>query len=609
VALAIACRGTSWEPDVLAAAVAAMGSRARIDRVRTLRPEGEGTVYALGQSRTLDSELLSWRVSGYRRQVAFDDRRWREESVRTPTFVTGWPGPAPLVEGYDDGVAYDVEEGAASRRDSLVTVSRRVELYHDPVGLLRAIGSGELRAVATRSDTVDLVTDMGDRLTLVVDPTTRLPRRIVSKGHEPALGEVNQVTELDDLVTVDGLSVPSRIRKRVDTTVVADLRIARTVVNPAIGELGAPAYARRAAEPTGAATVTVSEEAPGVWYLAGEGHHSVVVDLGDHLTVIVAPVDDRRTLAVIARARALRPGKPLTEVINTHHHFDHSGGIRAAVSEGLWVITHESNRGFFQAMVARPATVRPDAFARRTRPLTMGTVGDKLVLGEGRRMLEVCPITGEPALRHDADGLPAGGTAAGGGGCVPAATAPGAATGLASARGEPAGEHRPAGPAGGAGAADPRPAGPVRRPGGSHGDQSTTGLREGPPHRVLMTTFPRLCPAPRRRTASAVSLSAKRRSITGVIVPRSTSPASSASPSGSLFAANGTTRRRQVSGHSITAWSSRVAGASHRPAGPPTARRMPFGSRTRRQRLNGRFPPMSKMTSQRSGRLVKSSAS
>jgi glyoxylase-like metal-dependent hydrolase (beta-lactamase superfamily II) len=176
--------------------------------------------------------------------------------------------------------------------------------------------------------------------------------------------------------------------------VVADLRITRTVVNPAIGELRAPADARRAAEPPGAATVTVSEEAPGVWYLAGEGHHSVAVDLGDHLTLIEAPVDDRRTLAVIARARALRPGKPLTEVINTHHHFDHSGGIRAAVSEGLRVVTHESNRGFFEAMVARPATVRPDALARRPRPLTMETVGDKLVLGEGMRRLEVYQVTG-----------------------------------------------------------------------------------------------------------------------------------------------------------------------------------------------------------------------
>ena len=50
--------------------------------------------------------------------------------------------------------------------------------------------------------------------------------------------------------------------------------------------------------------------------------------------LIEAPQNDTRALAVIAKARELRPGKPITQVVNTHHHFDHSGGLRAAVSEG-----------------------------------------------------------------------------------------------------------------------------------------------------------------------------------------------------------------------------------------------------------------------------------
>jgi hypothetical protein len=55
--------------------------------------------------------------------------------------------------------------------------------------------------------------------------------------------------------------------------------------------------------------------AKGIWWLAGQSHHSVLVEFSDHLMLIEAPQNDTRTLAVIAKARELVPGKPLTQIV------------------------------------------------------------------------------------------------------------------------------------------------------------------------------------------------------------------------------------------------------------------------------------------------------
>ena len=52
------------------------------------------------------------------------------------------------------------------------------------------------------------------------------------------------------------------------------------------------------------------------------------------IVVVETPLYDGRSAAVLAEARRLVPGKPIRTVINSHHHFDHSGGLRTAVAEG-----------------------------------------------------------------------------------------------------------------------------------------------------------------------------------------------------------------------------------------------------------------------------------
>src|SRR5260370_23097036 len=83
------------------------------------------------------------------------------------------------------------------------------------------------------------------------------------------------------------------------------------------------------------------------------------MEMKAHVLVVEAPLNDGRATAVIAEARRLVPGKPIRSVINSHHHFDHPGGLRAFAAEGIGGITHETNRAFFETALAAGAPMTP----------------------------------------------------------------------------------------------------------------------------------------------------------------------------------------------------------------------------------------------------------
>ncbi len=160
-----------------------------------------------------------------------------------------------------------------------------------------------------------------------------------------------------------------------------------------------PAPAQPAPPP--APTVVSEKIADGVYYLKGGTHHSVLVEFADHVTLIEAPLNEARSLALQTEIKKLYPNKPLTEVVNTHHHFDHSGGLRTFVDAGATIITHESNREFYENTFAAPHTLNPDRLERSKKKANIVTVGDKKVMSDATRTMELYLIKNNP---HD-DGI------------------------------------------------------------------------------------------------------------------------------------------------------------------------------------------------------------
>jgi glyoxylase-like metal-dependent hydrolase (beta-lactamase superfamily II) len=184
--------------------------------------------------------------------------------------------------------------------------------------------------------------------------------------------------------------LPERITSRTDEYTTSEFRIARTVVNGDVGDLAAPDAAMSAAVPIITAMVSAEEVNKGIWYLTGQSHHSILVEFADYLALIEVPQNDLRVSAVLEKVKELKPDKPLKYVINTHHHFDHSGGIRRAMAEEVTIITHQANAAFYQDLATRPATLIPDQMSPKMAKIE--GISEKYELKDQTRSIEIYPF-------------------------------------------------------------------------------------------------------------------------------------------------------------------------------------------------------------------------
>lgn len=386
------------------AAATALGGKDKIEAVHSLIIEGAGNEPDLGQNVTPEAPLPVWKLISYKRTIDPVNGRMRIEQSRVPQFPSPDEGAVSSNMNLDGDAAWDVTGNVpGDRLTDAAAYDRRMEMLHYPVTILRAA----LDPKAMLSDyqksgdveSVDITTAMGDMLRLEMDAATHLPLRVTSMTDQPNLGDVAVETTFEDYALVDGLQLPRHLTTKIDKWVQSDIRVSRTTVNGNAPDLSAPASVKAeiAAPAVPAVNVTAEQVAPGIWWLAGSGKgHSVLFEFSDHLTLFELPDNETRARAVIDKAHSIVFGKPLTQVIISHHHFDDSAGLRAAVAEGLTIITQSGNAAFFKDLVARRHSIAPDELAKQvaTEPLNIKTVDDSLVLKDDMMELDLYHVKG-----------------------------------------------------------------------------------------------------------------------------------------------------------------------------------------------------------------------
>jgi hypothetical protein len=397
-------------------AAEALGGRDRILAIKTLTIEGYGQLAYQNGGGNITSSIdapQKWiNVNDYVRVVDLEHGRSRVRQRQFNDFVFAAAQNMKGVvstQSLDGDVAFNINTaGAATRAPAAAARARRMEsLAHPVVFVYTALNPKSAVTNPRKSaglELVDVASPLGDSLTLAIHPSSSLPAWVSWVGPDGNLGDVTYRAAFTGYEPVSGVLMPTGINTTIDfrSIVQQKLYVDRHAIDTAIDDLSAPAAVRSAPAPTPPAPVIEATSiGKGIWFLRGAGN-SVLFEFNDHLTLFEVYASEANAKAVIDKARSLVPGKPLTEAIVSHHHFDHTGGLRAAVAEGLTIVMQRGNEALVREITSRPAKLFADALGRAPKPLKFRAVDDHLKLADTSMDIDVYRVV---ANTHMADGL------------------------------------------------------------------------------------------------------------------------------------------------------------------------------------------------------------
>ncbi|MDB5970468.1 MAG: fold metallo-hydrolase [Hydrocarboniphaga sp.] len=370
--------------------------------LKSIEFSATGRWFQFGQAPAPDLAWPPFDVSRYTATIDYDHAGARVQITRKQTVEAGRARPAAVEQKPDQyvsgGLAWNIAPPAGAPADAAPVAQtqpaaveeRSAEIWSTPQGFLKAAAVNRASSKAINGGTEVSFTVGKERYVGTINAHNEV-ERVQTWIDNPVLGDTLIETRYSDYKKFNGISFPAHIVRTEGGFPVLDLNVA-TVTPNALVDIKVPDAVN--ATPVPPITVTVETLAPGVLYLRGGTHHSVVIEQTDHIVVVEAPLNEARSEAVIAKVKETFPNKPIRYLINTHAHFDHSGGLRTYVDAGATIVTEQANRAYYETVWAAPHSIAPDKLAQSKKASVFDTFTDKHVLSDGKRSIEIYRING-----------------------------------------------------------------------------------------------------------------------------------------------------------------------------------------------------------------------
>ena len=370
---------------VLKRAAAAMGEP------KTIRYVTEGTGFTYGQAFVPGMAWPKITVHSQIRSINYDTASMREEitlSRAEPKGGGGYPlaGQQRTDQFVSGAHAWNMA-GANPQPGARFVADRVHQLWITPHGVLRTAQKNKATvSFQTRNGkswAAVSFTEPGRLSATAYLNADYMVERIESRLPDTVLGEVSAVTNFSDYRDFGGVKFPGRIQMAQGGHPTLDVTVKEVQPNVAV-DIQVPEAVAKATE-----RVTADKVADGVWFIAGGSHNSVAIEMKDHVILVEAPLGDLRSAPVIEEVKKLVPGKPIRFMINSHNHFDHTGGVRAAAAAGATIVTHAGNKAYFEKALATKNSIAPDLLTKSGKKAKVMGVGDKHEMTDGTRKIEI----------------------------------------------------------------------------------------------------------------------------------------------------------------------------------------------------------------------------
>ena len=273
----------------------------------------------------------------------------------------------------------------------------------------QTVGGKSYKAAQYRSDNGTFI--------VMFDPATKLPAIVRTRDFDQLMGDANFDATMTDWRDVNGFMLPFHIVHTLNGVKIFDTTIAeyRTNAAQATDVFNIPAALRgKASKPASVGktpyqwivrrlatgfyldsdalytddggSLKLTDVAPNISLATGGSHNTLIVATNTYLVAFEAPGDDGLSQAVIDMAKQKYPGKNFRYVVLTHHHIDHSGGVRAFVADGATVVVGKGDGAFFRKVLSAPANMNPYTLKGAVTPKVIEVNGKWSVNDGGREI-------------------------------------------------------------------------------------------------------------------------------------------------------------------------------------------------------------------------------